>query len=422
MQNLYPAMPLGYQGGRVNQISEFDVVIDLANDRRRFVVDQGCFLSELQIGDLVAFRANGDQILSLQRLTKNSFAQNSLEGQMPVQANFQYLRMWSEFQMVVRTWFHQQDFLEVQTPYLVDCPGTEPYLDLFSTEIILGHSKQKKYLPTSPELHLKKLLSAGLRNIFEIKTCFRNSEFSNRHQPEFLMLEWYRAYDHIHTIKQDLQNLIRYLCDYPWSFAKELPVEHEFLIGLKSAQKSLHQGFVSLSMSELWEQQFGFKLKPDTSLQDLMDLAKSQNIYYQANDQFDDLFNRIFVDRVESKILPDQMIFLEKYPPSQAALARLTEDGWGDRFEFYFAGLEIANAFHELNDPQVQRIRFQEDLSLKATIKKEVPPLDQQFLDSLDYGMPPSGGIALGLERLCMAIFGVKDIRSLRAFPVGLDK
>ncbi|RYZ77811.1 MAG: EF-P lysine aminoacylase GenX, partial [Proteobacteria bacterium] len=102
----------------------------------------------------------------------------------------------------------------------------------------------------------------------------------------------------------------------------------------------------------------------------------------------------------------------------QAALARLTEDGWGDRFEVYWQGLEIANAFHELNDPNVQRERFAEDLLKKKKMNKELIPVDEEFLQCLEAGMPPSAGIALGLERLFMAMTGFTQIADTRLFPI----
>ncbi len=124
----------------------------------------------------------------------------------------------------------------------------------------------------------------------------------------------------------------------------------------------------------------------------------------------------IFMEKIESQLPQDELIFVEKYPPYQAALARLTEDGWGDRFEVYWKGLELANAFHELNDPSIQRRRSEEDLQKKKDLHKEAVSLDEEFFQCLEAGMPPSGGIALGVERLFMALFDIKTIKDLRVF------
>lgn len=420
MRNLYSAMPEGFLGGRIDEILSASLTIDQASyefTSKEFVKE---IHQDFEVGDLVAFRLFENKISEIRLLAKmQRLSVKTMQPKKIQEKSFLYLALWSEFQMVVRSWFHKNGFLEVQTPYLVDCPGTEPYLDLFSTDLVKGSLVERKYLPTSPELHLKKMLSQGLRKIFEIKTCFRNSEVSPTHQPEFVMLEWYRAYDQLSTIKADLQSLILHICDHQWeSLDQGNSVAAEVKSQLHKTKQALASGFLSISMQDLWKQRFDFCLTPQTTAADLRDLAKQRQIHFQPDENFDDLFNRIFVDQIETRISCDKMIFLEKYPPSQAALARLTEDGWGDRFEFYFAGLEIANAFHELNDPKIQRQRFQEDLELKRKLGKEVPPLDDQFLEALDQGMPPSGGIALGLERLCMAIFGIKDIKSLRVFPV----
>ena len=117
----------------------------------------------------------------------------------------------------------------------------------------------------------------------------------------------------------------------------------------------------------------------------------------------------------------DAPIVLWHFPPSQAALARLTKDGWADRFELYWRGLEIANAFHELNDVDEQIKRFKADQKKKAELRKPVVPIDEEFIAALEWGMPPAAGIALGMERLFMALMGISDIKDVRPFPMSDD-
>ena len=124
------------------------------------------------------------------------------------------------------------------------------------------------------------------------------------------------------------------------------------------------------------------------------------------------------MERIESQLPPDDLVFVEKYPPYQAALARLTEDGWGDRFEVYWRGLELANAFHELNDPIIQRLRANNDLKKKKELGKDLVDLDEEFFQCLEAGMPPSGGIALGVERLYMAFKNISQLSDVRIFPL----
>lgn len=305
------------------------------------------------------------------------------------------VRTWSQFLVAVRAFFQIRGFDELQTPTLVSCPGTEPFLDAFKTTFYLGQRTNNYYLPTSPEIHLKKCLAKGWRRIFEIRPCFRNGELSPLHQPEFIMLEWYRTFATIDDIKSDVRALVHQL------------------------QPQSSQGhWVQKSVSDLFKDFLNFDLKPDSQKEDLEELAQSLGIDTRTCIDFDEVFFLIFVDKIEPNLKKYEFLFLHSYPPSQAALARLTEEGWGDRFEFYIRGVEIANAFNELNDPALQRKRALEDLQKKQLYGKELVPLDEEFFRSLDRGMPPSCGIALGLERLFMATHNLQDLSEFRLFPV----
>lgn len=329
----------------------------------------------------------------------------ALENLATISVSLQTRRHWASYLQALRDFFAGKNFLEVQTPTLVPCPGTEPFLDLFSTEFKQGSRVQKLYLPTSPEIHLKKLLAQGLPQIYEIRPCFRNGEVSERHQPEFLMCEWYRSFENLQQIQQDCLHMISYLLE-------KLPAGIIPAARREQALKELEQ-FQVVSMAALFEKHLKFKLTPTTTIEELKKLAKNLDLHAERFTQWDDVFFLIFIEKVEPYLETESPLFLEKYPPSQAALARLTEDGWGDRFELYWKGLELANAFHELNDPVMQAQRFQEDLEKKFQIGKEVPPLDPEFMQALRSGMPPSSGIALGVERLFMALTGIEKISEI---------
>lgn len=341
----------------------------------------------LHEGDLVAVTSADEIVLLAPQI-----------GALP-QRHFQkeLLQEWSGFLQSVREFFAQRSFLEVQTPSLVRCPGTEPSLDVFSTLLEYGSRRERLYLPTSPELHLKKALALGAERIFELAPCFRNGEITEKHQPEFLMLEWYRAYSDLRSIKQDVMELVQHTARH-----------------LKVAPPSAVRTY---SVAELFQDYCDFELKPDTSASELRTLAVKLDVDVESAQSIDDFFFLIFMEKIESVLPKDELIFVEKYPPYQAALARLTEDGWGDRFEAYWKGLELANAFHELNDPHIQRTRAQEDLIKKKDSHKEPVPLDEEFFRCLEAGMPPSGGIALGVERLFMALKDISHIHRLRVFP-----
>lgn len=334
----------------------------------------------------------------------------ALENPPEQKVSNQTRQQWASYLKTLRDFFAGKNFLEVQTPTLVPCPGTEPFLDLFSTEFRQGSKVQKLYLPTSPEIHLKKLLAEGLPQIYEIRPCFRNGEISDRHHPEFLMCEWYRSFENLTQIQQDCLHLIDYLIE-------KLPEGVIPRDRKQTAQREI-QKFQRVSMAELFQKHLGFELAPQTTIDELKALAHKLDLNVQSYTQWDDVFFLIFIEKVEPNLETDSPLFLEKYPPSQAALARLTEDGWGDRFELYWKGLELANAFHELNDPVLQAQRFQEDLDKKRQLGKEVPPLDAEFMQALKSGMPPSSGIALGVERLFMALTGISEISQISAHQI----
>lgn len=308
-------------------------------------------------------------------------------------------RRWEEFVRGVRNYFLENGFREADTPYLVNCPGMEPTLDPFPVSLHYEGGERLVYLPTSPELNLKRLLALGATHLFEIKKCFRDGEFSHCHQPEFWMLEWYRAYAKLDSIKLDLMGLLSFL-----------------------AQGALIPTPVSqpreVTMAELFQEVLSFELRVTTTKEDLYQLCRGLGIYTGSVETWNDLFHLVFIEKIEPHLKQMDLVFLEKFPPSQAALARMTKDGWADRFEFYWNGLEIANAFHELNDPAEQRHRNESDNRERVLMGKNALPIDQKFMAALESGMPPSGGIALGLERLFMAAWGISDLRDLRSFTI----
>jgi lysyl-tRNA synthetase class 2 len=303
-------------------------------------------------------------------------------------------RSWIQFLNQVRQYFINQKFDEIKTPTLVVCPGTEPFLEPFVTEYKFGQTTQEYFLPTSPELSLKKCLARGWHKIFEIRPCFRNGEKSAWHSTEFYMLEWYRSFENLEAIKIDICMLLDDL-EFPgWKKSK----------------------LVSLSMADLFKKYLQFELKPNTRASELLSLAAKLNLQAGSDWDFDDIFYLLYIEKIEPRLGEFEFLILEKYPPSQAALARLTSEGWGERFEFYINGVEIANAFHELNDPQIQRLRFEEDLAKKKKYGKRNIPLDENFLLHLEQGMPPAAGIALGLERLFMICAKIRDIQQITPY------
>lgn len=382
----YPESPRGaLKFGRV-----FQLRLGVQNLTDSKVKDQPDFKGAdiLKDGDLIAIMPQSQFVLLVPNLTEMTGFFKAEDD--PWLKN----KSWFDYINHLRVFFKEKRFLDVKTQTLVTCPGTEPSLDIFETEFIEGSKKQKFYLPTSPELNLKKLLSLGADRIFEIAPVFRNGEKTERHHFEFLMLEWYRAYAQLSQIKHDVIELIEYLCD---QHRIERPKE-----------------VLTFTIPELFKKHCGFEIKPTTSLEELKTLANALGVDVQSAQTIDDYFFLIFMEKIEFQWPADRLVFVEKYPPYQAALARIGSDGWAERFEAYWQGLELANAFHELNDPHVQRQRSLEDLEKKKAMGKSVVGLDEKFFKALEFGMPPSSGIALGVERLYMAMKKIKDIHMIQ--------
>jgi lysyl-tRNA synthetase class 2 len=257
----------------------------------------------------------------------------------------------------------------------------------------VGSLRKRLFLPTSPELHLKQMLANGLTDIFEIKTVFRNGEITERHEPEFQMLEWYRAYNNLDLIRDDLVGLVR-------------------------AVNGEDTDVLASSMRELFARHLQFSLTPQTSREELRELCKRSAVDHLPSDDWNELFHRVFVEKIEPFVGVDAPEIVYDFPPSMAALARLTPEGFADRFELFWRGSEIANAFHELNDPVEQRARFEREIAERRAKGRTELQIDENFMRALEAGLPPSGGIALGLDRLFMAVHGLAPIAKARAFGV----
>ncbi|MBX3039734.1 MAG: EF-P lysine aminoacylase GenX [Bdellovibrionaceae bacterium] len=341
-------------------------------------------------GDLIALSASGDVLLISPWKTQGVYT--------PIDSR--NLRLWSRAKKAVLEFFDTEGFLEVQTPTLVVCPGTEPSLEVFETVLKNGSRSQKRFLPTSPELHLKKALALGWEKVFEMKTCFRNGEITEVHQPEFTMLEWYRAWQGLEPIENDVIALIEFVRSEVGEERARAPRRIE-----------------RTTMKELFLKNLNVELKPEMTRADYAQIATEAGLRVTDGDGIDDLFFQLFSEKIEASFDPETLVIVRDWPPFQAALARIGESGWAERFEVYWQGLELANAFHELNDPEIQRLRFDEDLRKKKALGKSDIPLDEGFQRALESGLPPSAGIALGVDRLVMALFGIRQIADLRAFP-----
>ena len=321
-------------------------------------------------------------------------------------ASVETLRARHEAFKAVRAFFDARDFIEVHTPQLVPNPGLEPHLQPFETQFVpdMGGGKARTlYLPTSPEYHLKKALALGLPRVFEVARSFRNGEIAREHEPEFFMLEWYRHPGGYDDIANDFKELMKELGRMfapgePWDQPKDITVAEAFRV---YANVDL-EGALSGRAPSLTEQAMR---------------AGVESV--SADDDFETCFHKTLLERIERKLGYDGPLFLWDYPASMAALARVKpgQTLFCERFEVYWKGLELANAFGELTDHVEQRQRCLADQAERLRLYGRTPPIDEEFIEALQRLQGPAGGIAVGLDRLIQALLGLGSLQQVIAFP-----
>jgi len=298
---------------------------------------------------------------------------------------------------VVREFFADRDFLEVETPLLVPSPGLEIHLDA----VAAGDG----FLITSPEYAMKRLLAGGLERIYQVCKCFRGNERGPHHASEFTMIEWYRAFASIDDIARDTEQLVHAVCGDQVRFAgRTIDVKPPW------ARTS-----VRAAMAE-WA---GVTVRGDEPASELTAAIRAAGIELADGLAWDDAFFTAWLARVEPAIAAlDHAILIEDWPAPLAALARRRADdpAIALRFEAYVGGLELANAFDELVDPAEQLARFEEEQETRASRGRPVYPIDTKLIAALREGLPPSGGIALGFDRLVMLATGAASIDRVQAF------
>ncbi len=306
----------------------------------------------------------------------------------------------------VRAFFDERGFLEVETGQLVDEPGQEPTLE----PIFCGG----RALITSPELRMKRLLAAGFERIYELSHCFRSGlgERSPLHHPEFTLLEWYRAYEGGDALVRDLEELLAHCAQ---SVTGRAVLRHG------GAELPLAPPFERLSVREAFARHARIDLEPflDGDEVSFRRAARRAGFAVRRGEDGESLFFRLLLERVEPGLGRVRPTILAGYPARMAALARLDPEDPRVclRFECYALGIELANAFVELNDPLEQRRRFEQERARKRAAGLDPGPFPERFLAALERGMPPAAGAALGFDRLLMLVCGAQSIDEFIAFP-----
>jgi len=316
-----------------------------------------------------------------------------------------YLQVRTGLQAVMRRWFADQGFVEVETPILQVAPGAEVHLTGFATEWRTPRGlARERWLHSSPEFAMKKLLVGGVPRLFQFARVFRNAEGSALHHPEFTMLEWYRAGAGYETIMEDCAALLSL------SGAAELRWQDRTCDPRVVPER--------LTVAEAFERHAGVDLL--ATVGDAEALSRLSGVARHDGDSWDDVFFRIMFDRIEPHLGAGRPTILCEYPIGMAALARAKpgDPRVAERFELYACGVELANAFGELTDPAIQRARLEADMAEKERLYGVRWPVDEDFLAALEHGLPDCAGIALGFDRLVMLATGAEHIEDVLWLPV----
>jgi lysyl-tRNA synthetase class 2 len=374
--------------GRCIQITQTEITIINEAGIARYPLFKD--VPPFKVGDLLSISERGVEVLTVQQSKKTSL---TFQSRILDPRRMKAMRVRGQVETFIRDYFSKMNFHEVRTPLLVKSPGMEAHIDPYQV-------KTGQFLPSSPEFAMKKLLVGGLERIYQLGPAFRNEAFSQHHRPEFTMLEFYRAYSNHEAIMKDFENLVE-------TMALKLHGQAQFRFGEQNI--SVKTPWLRLSVNELFKRELQIDLKIESSTDQLRTRAERLGLKTQG-DSWDEIYFRLWIDFIEPQLPKNEAVFVTHYPASQAALSNIDANGWAKRFEAYLGGLEICNGFDELTDAIEQRRRFEEEITLREKLYQDQSLLDENFLLALEEGMPPSGGVAVGIDRLIMLMADEADI------------
>jgi lysyl-tRNA synthetase class 2 len=299
-------------------------------------------------------------------------------------ATLEVLKQRAQLLKTIRGFFEVRSVLEVQTPCLSLSTITDPYLEA----IEVPYGEQSYYLQTSPEYHMKRLLAAGSGDIFQICKSFRADEVGRLHNPEFLMLEWYRLGMDDMQLMDEIEALLQAVLACPTV--------------RRVTYQAIFKEVVALDLTMV-------------TISDLKRCAESHSLTDPGwGEDKDAWLLYLFSMLIEPQL--QNATFVTDFPASQASLARIKSNGRAARFELYVKGIELANGFWELTDPKEQALRFQRDQRIRAAKNLPEKKMDPLFLAALESGLPDCAGVALGLDRLIMLALGKESICEVMSF------
>ncbi len=312
----------------------------------------------------------------------------------------------------IRRYLDSQGFMEVETPMLVSNAGgaaARPFETHFNA------LDEDLKLRISLELYLKRLIVGGLERVYEIGRVFRNEGLDTRHNPEFTLMEIYQAYTDYNGMMDLTENLYRYVAQEVLGTTK---------IVYNGIEMDLGKPFERITMIDAVKKYAGVDFNEIKTLEDARKIADEKGVEYEERHKKGDILNLFFEDFVEEHLI--QPTFLMDHPVEISPLTKRkpSDPNYVERFEFFMNGWEMANAYSELNDPIDQRERFKAQEELLAQGDEEANHTDEDFLNALEIGMPPTGGIGFGIDRMCMLLTDSAAIRDVLLFPTmkSLDK
>ena len=318
----------------------------------------------------------------------------------------------SQIISAIRRYLDGQGFMEVETPVLVPNAGgaaAKPFDTHYNA------LDEDVHLRISLELYLKRLIVGGLEKVYEIGRVFRNEGLSVRHNPEFTLLELYQAYTDYYGMMDLAENLFRHVAE---------EVLGTLLISYGGVEIDLSKPFARMTMVEAVKKYANIDFDEIKTEEEAKNLADKMDIHYETRHKKGDILNLLFEEYVEENLVMPTFILDHPVEVSPLAKRKPSNPEYTERFELFITKREMANAFSELNDPIDQRGRFMAQEELKAQGDEEANSVDEDFLNALEYGMPPTGGIGIGIDRLVMLLTDSAAIRDVLLFPTmkTLDK
>jgi lysyl-tRNA synthetase class 2 len=305
----------------------------------------------------------------------------------------------------IRDYLNKLGFIEVETPMLQPIPGgatAKPFITFHNA------LNQNFYLRIAPELYLKRLIVGGFEKVYEINRNFRNEGISTIHNPEFTMLELYLAYADYKDIMVLTENLISEVI---------YSINDGYLIDYNGMKINFEPPWQRFSYKEIFEEKTKVPIENFRDIDFGLRYLKDEGIELTKKPNFKNIVDEIFKEKVEKDLINPTIIY--DFPIEMSPLAKKKRDnnGWVERFEVFIRGMEIANAFSELNDPIDQKDRFLEEIKEKEKGDEESHYFDSDYIEALEYGMPPTGGLGIGIDRLTMIVTNKDSIREVILFP-----